>query len=256
MIAINEFPLIEKVHFLESKLGEKRKYSMLLPFKFNSSNVAEVQKAGKIIQQHLGLPSLTFIITYVQQKSNVGGYIELDNNNEVFIEIDIKFRNDCDFILAILAHEICHKYLHVNGLKLFPEFENEMLTDAATVFMGLGKLSLNGCEKTSCSTSTLPDSTTKTTTTQKVGYMNRQQFAFIYRLIGEMNKVSQTEMLLGLTAEASSVVAAIELYESYYFNKKFFDSELAKQEILDLLKGEIEASQKKIATLDKDTRVY
>ena len=34
-------------------------------------------------------------------------------------EIDPQFKHDYDIVLSVLAHEICHKYLHINNLKLF-----------------------------------------------------------------------------------------------------------------------------------------
>ena len=247
---MNKFPLIEKIHFLESKLGDKWTHTILEPFKFDSSDVVKVQEAGKKIAQHIGLPSLTFLISYVQQKSNVGGQIELDYNKDVFIEIDNKFRNDYNIVSAILAHEICHKYLHLNNLKLFPEYENEILTDAATIYTGLGKLSLNGCETTTSSSSTVGDTTTTTTTTQRVGYMDRQQFAFIYRLVCEMRRVSQNEMMRGLLSDAKSVVNSISENSSFYFNEKFFSNDLTSKTIL----NSIGVSQKNIAKLSRHIR--
>jgi len=247
---MNRLPLIEKIHFLESKLGDKWVHPIFEPFKFNSSDVVKVQEAGKKIAQHLGLPPLTFLISYVQQKSNVGGNIELDNNKEVFVEIDNKFRNDHEIVLAVLAHEICHKYLYLNNLKLFPEIENEMLTDAATIYTGLGKLSLNGCERITSSSSTSGNITTTTTTTKKVGYMNREQFAFVYRLVCEMRRISKKEMMKGLSSEASSVVNRISQNSNFHFNKRFFSNEMTLKTISD----DIGASQKNIAKFNRHIR--
>ena len=67
---MNILPLIEKIHLLESKLGEKWTHNNFEPFKFDSSNPLKVQEAGKKIAQHLGLPPFTFIISYAQQESN------------------------------------------------------------------------------------------------------------------------------------------------------------------------------------------
>jgi len=247
---MNTLPLIEKVHFLESKLGERWTHPILDPFKFDSSDIMKVQEAGKKIAQHLGLPPLTFVISYAHQESKVGGHINLDHSNDVFIEIDSKFRHDHEMALAILAHEICHKYLHINNLKLFPDIENEMLTDVATIYTGLGKLSLNGCERITSSSSTSGNITTTTTTTQKVGYMNREQFAFVYRLVCEMRSISKNEMMTGLSSEASSVVNRVNQNSSFYFNKRFFCSKIILQTISD----EIGASQKKIAKFNRQIR--
>jgi len=247
---MNTLPLIEKIFFLESKLGERWIHSILDPFPFDSSNLIEVQEAGKKIARHLGLPPLTFVITYTQQKSNVGGNINLNDSNDIFVEIDSKLIYDHEIVSAVLVHEICHKYLHLNNLKQFPEFENEMLTDAATIYTGLGKFSLNGCEKTTSSSKTSVNTTTTTTTTQKVGYMNREQFAFVYRLVCEMRKISKVEMQKGLSFEALNTVGSVSRNSDFYFNERFFIGEF----ILDPLKNDIEESQKNIAKFDRHIR--
>ena len=252
---MNKLPLIEKIHLLESKLGERWTHPILEPFKFDSSDINKVQEAGKKIAQHLGLPPFTFLITYAPQKTNVGGHINLDYSKDVFIEIDGKFKHDCDIVLALLAHEICHKYLHINNLKDFRELENEMLTDAATIFTGLGKLSLNGCEKKSISTSSAGNTTTTTTTTQKVGYMNRQQFAFVYRLVCEMRRIPESGMMYGLTSEAASEVRKVSNADSNYFNANFFSNDFILNEISEAMKNEIGDTQKTFAKFNKNTRV-
>lgn len=63
---MNKLPLIEKIHLLESRLGHNWKHSNLDPFPFDSRDVLQVQKAGKRIQQHIGLPPLTFIVSYAR----------------------------------------------------------------------------------------------------------------------------------------------------------------------------------------------
>jgi len=199
-------PLIEKIKLLESELGQKTVHPILEPFKFDSANSLQVQMAGKKIAQHIGLTNLTFVITYATQKSNVGGHIQLDDSNDVFIEIDGTLKDDHEIVLAILAHEICHKYLYLHQLKLYPEYENEMLTDAATIYTGLGKLSLNGCEKEKVTRRFTGGTTISTTTTNQVGYMNREQFAFVYRLICEMRNIPKSESIKYLSSEARDEV--------------------------------------------------
>lgn len=251
---INRLPLIEKVHLLESKLGDSWTHPILEPFKFDCYDILKVQEAGKKIAQHLGLPPLTFIITYAHQKSKVGGHINLDSSKDVFIEIDDKFKQDNEIVLAILAHEICHKYLAINNLRDFRELENEILTDAATIFTGLGKLSLNGCEKSDILIGLSPNTKT-TTTTQKVGYMNRNQFAFVYRLVCEMRRIPEDSMLQGLTPEAINEVKNVSNNDSICFNAIFFNNDLTLHNISEVIKNEVGDSQKKFARLNKNMRV-
>jgi ribosomal protein S27E len=238
-----QLPLMEKILFLESNLGDKWTYPILEPYKFDSSDAIKVQEAAKYIANHLRLPPLTFIISYTQQKLNVGGHINIDSNKDVFIEIDSYYKRDCDIVLALLAHEICHKFLQINNLRDFRELENEMLTDAATIFTGLGKLSLNGCEKSDGST------------TVKIGYMNSQEFAFVFRLVCEMRRIPESAMLQGLSKEAANQVVNASYNNSYCFNEIFFSNDFILKKISEAMKNEIGDSQKKVAKLNRNIRV-
>lgn len=254
---INKLPLIEKIHLLESKLGKKWEHPIILePFYFNSLDINKVQEASIKIAQHLGLPHLNFHIKYTKQKSNVAGNVNLDNSTNVFIEIDDNLKSDCDIVLAVLAHEICHKYLHLNNIKLFPDFENEMLTDAATAFTGLGKLSLNGCDKKNVFVAKSHDNTTTTISTQhKVGYMNRHQFAFVYCLVCAMRRIPETVMRKGLNDEASYEVNYVSALNDKLFDDSFFSDEFTLAVVSELLKNEIEDSQKDFAKFKRNVRI-
>lgn len=202
-------PLLEKINLLESKLGRKYSHKVLEPFYFNSANPLEVQKAGQKIAEHIGLPPLTFVVSYSHQKANIGGQIHLDSSKEVFIEISLMYKSEPDIVLSILAHEICHKYLYLNNIKLFPDYENEILTDIATIYTGLGKLSLNGCEVTNKKSQRFGNRITTSFTTYKVGYLNRRQFALVYRFVSDMRKVSYKQMLRGLSTDALKEIGQI-----------------------------------------------
>jgi len=256
---MNVKSLIEKIELLEIKLGNKTTNKNIQPFVFNSSNVIEVQKAGKRIAEHLGLSNLIFVITYSSQEKNTAGHINLNFDNEVFIEVDSMYRNDYEIVLAILAHEICHKLLYLNNIKLYPDIENEMLTDAATIYTGLGKLSLNGCEKQNVTSKTEPtyngNITTTTTTTFKIGYMNRIQFAFIYKFICKIRKINQNDMFATLNSDVISEIQKISSQYNKYFNDTYFHREFSNDLLSNSLNNEILMKQKEFAKLLKNTRI-
>ena len=49
-----------------------------------------------------------------------------------------------EHILAILAHECTHNYLHYHRVNVSDELENEVLTDLTVAYLGLGSLYLDG----------------------------------------------------------------------------------------------------------------
>lgn len=60
------------------------------------------------------------------------------------IEITKKFVYDLPQILAILVHESIHNYLHHHGVRYVNERENEILTDIAAAYLGLGHIIYKG----------------------------------------------------------------------------------------------------------------
>jgi ribosomal protein S27E len=233
---VTEKLLIDKLYLLESQLRKFHGYKILEPFVFNPRDTNAIQFAAKKIASHLKLENMTFIISYATQGKNTGGHIQLDNSNDVFIEIDSDIKHDYEAVLSVLAHEICHKYLHKYNIKLFPEFENEILTDTATIFTGLGKLTLNGCEKTHMYTNVnLDGSKTKTTKTQKLGYLNKSQFAFIYKICSEIHRIDEKDLLSNLSpnskAELQKIQQKVNLYLSHDFFKRDFYYEAFKYDL-------------------------
>ena len=243
--------LIDKLFLLESQLRRFHEYKILEPFVFNPGDAHEVQSAAKKIAGHLKLENMTFIISYATQGKNTAGHIQLDSSNDVFIEIDSEIKHDYEAVLSVLAHEICHKYLYKYNIKLFPEFENEILTDTTTIFTGLGKLTLNGCEKTHVSTNNNEDgSKTETTKTQKLGYLDKSQFAFIYKICSIIHQKDEKDFLSNLSAKAIAEIQKIQPKVDLYLNDNFFKRDF----YIEALKDDLKESQTNIAVFQRNVR--
>lgn len=52
------------------------------------------------------------------------------------ITLELKEEYDTDAIISILAHEVMHQYLFLNGISRKDTWENEILTDTAVVYTG------------------------------------------------------------------------------------------------------------------------
>jgi hypothetical protein len=173
---------LDKILLLEKRIGAKTSYKILEPFPVDTEDSLSIQKAAKTIANFVGLNNLVFIVAIINQEFNVGGHIELNNNaKEVFIEISPKILKSQDAVLAVLAHEITHKYMQINAISCgtgpLHEYENEILTDITSIFLGLGKLMLNGCE-------TVKEREHSNYTVRfQIGSLVKKKIAFVYRLI-------------------------------------------------------------------------
>ncbi len=107
-----------------------------------------IQNAGKIIADHVGLTNLTFVIAVTLQDPSTAGHIELRYDSpDVYVEISHDICGYKDAVLATLCHEVCHKFLHTRGIRHGTvQVEQEFLTDVTAVYLGMGKIMLNGCE--------------------------------------------------------------------------------------------------------------
>lgn len=245
------YDYINKLVLLEKVAGHKATYKILDPFSINlEDKIISIQNAAKKVADFIGLNGFSFIVAIVKLKDKVAGNVELDyQNREVFIEISEETLKFNESILATLSHEISHKYIYLNGISvgkdIVKKYENEILTDITAVFLGLGKLMLNGCESKNVRKEYEFNGTKKITETLKVGYLNRAQLAFVYRLVCAMRKISERDMLSGLNYSAKLSVSDCDNFEDEYFNSKFH-SKLYKSQLLINLKESIENLEKEL----------
>lgn len=246
---------VEKVILLEKALGAKVTYQILEPFCLDPTDIVAVQQAAKHIAQFVGLHDLTFIVAFSKQEENVAGHTELYNGQkEVFIEIGSDIARFAPAVLATLAHEITHKYLHRHGLRVEEgtndQGENEVFTDIGAVFLGLGKLMLNGCECRRFQLEDSPGSTTMHTETFRVGYLDRARFAFVYRLVCAMRNVPTSEFERGLSAESIHALRECEKQYADYFQSVFHEPDI-RDRLIEPLRSRIYETQLALASLDK-----
>ncbi|HPX63642.1 MAG TPA: hypothetical protein PK187_05775, partial [Candidatus Syntrophosphaera thermopropionivorans] len=232
-------------------IGAKTTYKILEPFPVDTEDSLSIQKAAKTIADFVGLNNLVFIVAKTKQKSNVGGYIELNNNeNEVFIEISDNISKSQNAVLAVLAHEITHKYMQINAISCgtgpLLEYENEILTDITSIFLGFGKLMLNGYEIVKESVNIV----NYTRETIKIGYLNKKQIAFVYRLICAMRKIPKNDMLSGLSSEAISEISDCYCYEEDYFNQEFHNNKF-QNELVESLINYIQTLQDELNQINR-----
>ena len=105
--------------------------------------LATVNDEAKNMLDFVGLHNYQTDIRFDVLNDNVGGNISLNNTKELVVHIRISstYRNNWKATLAVLAHEICHKFLMVNGLYCSIDVNvNETYVDLATMYVGFGEL--------------------------------------------------------------------------------------------------------------------
>ncbi len=210
--------LTAKMALLEQSIGLWKGKPFTPPRDFRYSDAVEVQQVAKQMASSVGLGDLVFIVTYAKQGSGVAGHIELRHAQpEVFVEIDNAL--ECqESVLAVLAHEIAHKFLHRKGVSLPVESENEELTDLATIFMGFGRLSLNGCEAGRPMSRLENGKYVDATVKSRVGYLGLKSFSEAYFLHSVAAGLSLSEWREGLSSHALQSVLQAELEHEWLFS--------------------------------------
>lgn len=215
--------LMSLIVLLEERAGYKSTYRILEPFQVNSLDIIDIQRAAKLLAEFAGLGQLVFIVSTRRQEENVGAKIDLQlGQQEVFIDLSEETASFPAAVLATLAHEIAHKFLHLNNINVGTgpshSANNEVLTDVAAVFLGYGKLLLNGLE---C-TRTFPDGTLGgrrfIERTLKTGYLGSESIAFAYLLACAMRNIPQEVYERNLNAAAGQAVRMIRVRFSSYWD--------------------------------------
>jgi len=212
-----------------------------------------IQKVAKNIADFIGLGGFTFIIAIAKQKENVAGHIDLATlDKDIFVEVDSNMMTFPDAVAATLCHEVCHKWLQVNGIRspIDMEIENEILTDITSVFLGFGKVMLNGCRTTSIRTETVPNGTRTVTETMTSGYLDRDQLAFVYRLVCAMRHIPSSEFLRGLNAEAAQAVQICDSSFGHHYDPRFHRRETTHDTVTGLM-NQVVGVQYTLGDLDK-----
>jgi len=234
MLDISIEECIRKVSLLEKSLGMKVQYQILDPFPLHSKDIIGIQNAGKIIANFIGLSDYIFVISINKLEKNTGGHIGLEyGKKQVFIEISEEILKFKDAILAILAHEITHEYLYINNISFSNKYENEVLTDIAAIFLGFGKLILNGSENEDIWKNYYFGGSTTITDKLGIGYLDRSKVAFVYLLVCNMRNISEKEYMSNLSNKSSQLLKESKRDYWYIFNNHFNKSDKTNKSLSD-----------------------
>lgn len=171
------------------------------------------------------------------------GLIKYDGPYRSKIQLCITNKHSPFVMGAILAHELTHYYLFSKGILLADEIENERFTDLATVYLGLGKLTLNGYNSI-----TWKIKRSNKTYTFNIGYLTTDEIAIIlysickFRYISlDIAKVNLSEKSIELLLNGKTIV------DRYYKEMKDNQNKLHRKK---LRKDKLRKFIKKILLLE------
>lgn len=117
-------------------------------YNINFQTDLDLEKEAKNILNFVGLTECKPKCKFDKTNLGVAGFTK--NNLSIYeIEITVsqEYKGKSNACRAILAHEICHKVIFLNGIDFkfpVPQEYNEIYTDLCTIYIGLGKVVLDG----------------------------------------------------------------------------------------------------------------
>ncbi len=247
---------IRKILMLERRVGATTSYEILSPFSFDSSDAIAIQTAAKRIADFVGLHDIMFIIAAAQQEENIAGNIELQHEHKAaYVEVSSQMKKFPETVLTVLAHEIAHKFLQLKNISCgegpFYQYENEVLTDITAVYLGLGKVMLNGCEGKTVRQENTASENKIITETVKAGYLDRQQLAFVYLFICAMRSIPSNLYEKNLSSESIESLRKCKEQYGYSFDSRF-SMPMVRDDILKRANNAIRQTQSQLSSVDKN----
>jgi hypothetical protein len=147
----------------------------------HADTIIWVQSVAGAIVRHLQLPTGSILVNF--RNMSVAGQVELTPEDDYLIELSSRYRDDRRDIPAILAHEIMHVFLHRHGIRFADTLENEILTDTAAIYLGVGWLCLDAYRITKSQHSQYVSFNTTevrtTTMTSHLGYLTPDEMGYV-----------------------------------------------------------------------------
>ena len=145
--------LDEMIVYLLQKMGEKRVLpqgiyqvpgSIQAALKKDRFCLPVLQKLADSIVSHTGAHNAVEVIIKDSFKGNdISGAYEVHGKANWQVHLFRDNTYSVAQVIAVLIHECVHNFLYYYDLEVYPEIKNEVLTDVAAVFLGLG-ITLSG----------------------------------------------------------------------------------------------------------------
>jgi hypothetical protein len=190
--------LSEKIGFCRTRKADYNfEPSEVFYSQLESGEESDLESAVSLIGKHIGIDRIPNVMFEwgIKMELEVAGQINVDTGE---IKVPFYYAGKKYPLGTILSHEVTHSFLKSKGVWLSDELQNEMLTDAAAVFLGLGKLYLNGVlsDANDCSPESL-----------KLCYLSPELIGYCYKQINEVRGIAAESYLSNLLPQAKRLIA-------------------------------------------------
>lgn len=202
--------ILEKLALLERTAGVRAHYRILEPLPLSSTDISALQTAARMIGDWIGLRNAMFHISVGDAAVVRPGGMFVDNEQEEFsVEISRESVATPTLAMAALAQEVAHAYLIKGnitaGLQAEGPASGRAFLDITAIFLGLGKLLLNGCASAARNAGGLVP--------VPPCHLSPTYLAFTHRATCSMRGLDYDQHLVGLTPPA------VELLHSWNSHK-------------------------------------
>ncbi|MBQ0986024.1 hypothetical protein KBZ10_16150 [Streptomyces sp. F63] len=125
---------------------------------------AGAERVARVMVGHLGLPDGRVTVAFREMAD--AAQVEPAAGPGYDIVLNSRFDRHRRDIGAVLAHEITHVFLHRLGLSFPTTADNEILTDTAAAYLGMGWLLLDAFRQDAL-------------TSQKLGYLTPEEYGYV-----------------------------------------------------------------------------
>jgi len=216
---------IDKLIILENELGHKVSQEFLDPKSLNLTNTYdsnEISRVANEIANFLGLSNEVHV-NIDESSTNVDVSITKIYDYSIIINLSQRTLKIADTLLAILAHELTNLYLLDHGIDLTDKStqDKKLLIDIAAIYLGLGKLILNGHRNKKKQEISKKEYTVQ----MYMGYTHNHYLGFIYKTVCNMRNIPESVYNENLTSRGKIYIAQAMTHNEIlpYLHHNFFD---------------------------------
>lgn len=283
-ISLSKKRIQENLEFLKSHLPSKPTaidgfYKLPKEFSNNVINSGFSQNSLQNISDHMGyfLGILKSVrVTFVEETTDPrwtvssGGDVYMDNNNldvsglyrvmghdHSEILLIKKNRYQLKHLLAILAHEYTHHYLYQYNIRKKDQDENEILTEVATAYLGIGQFLVNGYKPIVWTSDYYNYVLVSGYTTHKmsIGYVTPETIKKAIILSAELRKWNPKEVVNSFSSILDKIIVYFRLwpYRSKIKRIKRNEEEIIIQDRVK--QGKIDAMKKELISIEEKYKI-